>query len=109
MADYITVKIDKESLKQLFSSAVHEFSNKVGYGASHLFCDYYAELIDDGWFDDSPTLDIPSMVENDIINDLMVVTEQELRDDWGIDIDKDGGSDKILYSDGMYFLIDARG
>lgn len=109
MADYITVKIDKESLKQLFSSAVHELHHKIGYGADQLFCDYYAELIDDGWFDDSPTLDIPSMVENDIINDLIVVTEQELRDDWGININNNEDSDKILYSDGMFFLIDARG
>lgn len=109
MADYITVKIDKESLKQLFSSAVHEFHDKIGYGADQLFCDYYAELIDDGWFDDSPTLDISSMVENDIINALMVVTEQELRDDWDIDITDDDDLAKILYSDGMYFLIDARG
>jgi hypothetical protein len=49
------------------------------------------------------------MVENDIINDFMVVTEQELRDDWGININNDEDSDIILYSDGIYFLIDARG
>ena len=46
------------------------------------------------------------IVDNDIINDLEVVDEYELVNDWGIDPNDE---EKILFADDGLFMISARG
>ena len=106
MAELINIDIDKESLKELFNHRVHFWHGKIAHDADQFFCDYYANLIDNDYFSDGAKVDIPMIVDNDIINDLEVVDEYELVNDWGIDPNDE---EKILFADDGLFMISARG
>lgn len=106
----ITITVDSDDLCEMFYDRVSYWGDKIPYGidGETLFYGYYEEMVDDGVFDDMKDFSIAEIVDNDIINNLDVVKEKDLAD-YGIDLDDDDTRDRIVYSDGKLFLIDARG
>lgn len=104
----ITVTIDSDDLKEMLFERVAFWDKSLWGDAQELFCDYYAELVDDGVFDNMKDFNIANIVDNDIVNEIDVVDMDELPK-YGILLDEDEGTDRILYSNGKTFLVNARG
>ena len=109
MGRQVPVQIDSEDLADMFLDRLWFWENSIPYGedAIQVFCDYYATNINDGVYDNMKDFNINVIVDNDVINNIDVADESELAN-YGIDLDTDEGYDRILYSDGKLFLIDAR-
>ena len=66
--DYVTVKIDKEILKDLFYDRCRFITDNSSTGK--LLSEYYGSLIDNDFFD-GINLDIELIVDNDFINNFL--------------------------------------
>jgi len=104
----ITITIDSDDLIEMFCDRVAFWSDSLNPQAQDLFCDYYAELVEDGVFDGMKDFSVANIVDNDVVNEIDVVVKEDLPE-YNIDLDNDEGTDRILYSDGETFLISARG
>lgn len=104
----ITITIDSDDLIEMFRDRVAFWSDSLNLQAQDLFCDYYAELVEDGVFDGMKDFSVANIVDNDVVNEIDVVVKEDLPE-YNIDLDNDEGTDRILYSDGETFLISARG
>ena len=96
----ITITIDEDTLLDLLM-------NRVEYWTSDetimdLYRDYYMGMIDSGSFE-GYTVDIMSIVDNDYINNLAVISKEDFNQ-WNIE---DKTDDKIVasYEDADLYLI----
>ena len=104
----ITVTIDSDDFKEMFFDRVAFWDRALDSDEQELFCEYYAELIDDGVYDGIKDFNVANIVDNDVVNEIDVLSEEDLSN-YGIDLDTDEGYDRILFSNGKLFLINARG
>lgn len=77
------------------------------YEDAEAFSEYYDELIDSEVFDNWNDFDIPSVVDNDVVNEIDTYTEDEFVEEFG---PIDENEDRILFtaSNGI-ILVSARG
>lgn len=104
----ITVTIDSDTLKEMFYDRVNYADQWTKhYDDAEAFSEYYDEMIDSGAFDGWKDFDIPSVVDNDIVNEIDTYTEDEFIDTFG---SMEENEDRILFvaSNGI-ILVSARG
>ena len=104
----IKVTIDSDILKEMFYERVNFAEQWMKhYEDAEAFDEYYDEMIDSGVFDDWDDFDIPSVVDNDVVNEIDTYTEDEYVEEFGTFSEDD---DRILLiaSNGI-ILVSARG
>lgn len=104
----IKVTIDSDTLKEMFYDRVNFAEQWMKhYEDAEAFSEYYDEMIDSGVFDDWDDFDIPSVVDNDVVNEIDTYTEDEYVEEFGTFSEDD---DRILLiaSNGI-ILVSARG
>lgn len=104
----IRVTIDSDTLKEMFYDRVNYAEQWMKhYDDVEAFNEYYDEMIDSGVFDDWDDFDIPSVVDNDVVNEIDTYTEDEYVEEFGT---IDEMADRILFqaSNGI-ILVSARG
>jgi hypothetical protein len=104
----IKVTVDSDTLKELFYDRCRYAEQWMKhYDDSEAFSEYYDEMIDAGVFDDWDDFDIPSVVDNDVVNEIDTYTEDEYVKEFGT---IDEMADRILFqaSNGI-ILVSARG
>ena len=104
----IRVTIDSDTLKEMFYDRCSYASQWMKhYEDEEAFSEYYDEMVDSGAFDDWEDFDIPTVVDNDVINEIDTYTEDEYVKEFGT---IDEMADRILFqaSNGI-ILVSARG
>ena len=104
----IKVTIDSDTLKEMFYERVNFAEQWMKhYEDAEAFDEYYDEMIDSGVFDGWNDFDIPSVVDNDVVNEIDTYTEDEYVEEFGTFSEDD---DRILLiaSNGI-ILVSARG
>ena len=105
----IKVTIDSDTLAEMFHDRCSYAERWMKYGADDVtaFSEYYSDLIDSGAFDNYKDLDVPVIVDNDVVNEIDTYTEDDYVREFGT---IDEMADRILFqaSNGI-ILISARG
>lgn len=103
----IKVTIDSDTLAEMFYDRVSYATQWMKHWQDEeAFNEYYDDMIDSGIFDDAE-LDIPLIVDNDVVNEIDTYTEDEYVKEFGT---IDEMADRILFqaSNGI-ILVSARG
>lgn len=81
----ITITIDEDTLLEMLLNRVEYWTN--AQNIIDLYKDYYSRLIRSGCFENCK-LDIKSIVDNDYIVNLIIITKEEF-EDWDIESEVD--------------------